>query len=60
MNGFLLDTNVPSELIRIKPDPRVAQWLRDADDHTLYLSVISVGRFERASQFIRKSNGAPL
>jgi predicted nucleic acid-binding protein len=43
MSGFLLDTNVPSELIRIKPDPRVAQWLRDADDNTLHLSVISIG-----------------
>jgi len=30
-------------LIRIRPDPRVAQWLRDADDNTLHLSVISVG-----------------
>jgi predicted nucleic acid-binding protein len=43
MSGFLLDTNVPSELIRIKPDPHVAQWLRDADDNTLHLSVISIG-----------------
>ena len=40
---FLLDTNVPSELIRIRPDPRVAQWLREADDDSLYLSVISIG-----------------
>jgi predicted nucleic acid-binding protein len=43
MSGFLLDTNVPSELIRIRPDPRVAQWLRAADDNSLYLSVISIG-----------------
>ncbi|HEV1285979.1 MAG TPA: type II toxin-antitoxin system VapC family toxin [Bryobacteraceae bacterium] len=43
MSGFLLDTNVPSELIRIKPDARVAQWLRDADDGSLFLSVISIG-----------------
>jgi predicted nucleic acid-binding protein len=43
MSGFLLDTNVPSELIRIGPDPRVAQWLRNADDNKLHLSVISIG-----------------
>jgi predicted nucleic acid-binding protein len=43
MSGFLLDTNVPSELIRIKPDPRIAKWLRDTDDNTLYMSVISIG-----------------
>jgi predicted nucleic acid-binding protein len=47
MSGFLLDTNVPSELIRIKPDPNVAHWLRDADDETLYLSVISIGEIAR-------------
>jgi toxin FitB len=42
-SGFLLDTNVPSELTRVKPDRRVAQWLQAADDSTLYLSVISIG-----------------
>ncbi len=45
MNGFLLDTNVSSELTRIRPDPRVAQWLENADDDVLYLSVISIGEF---------------
>ena len=43
MSGFLLDTNVPSELSRIRPDPRVARWLEDADDDELYLSVITIG-----------------
>ena len=41
--GFLLDTNVPSELTRPQPDPRVAQWLEDTDDSLMYFSVISVG-----------------
>jgi predicted nucleic acid-binding protein len=41
--GFLLDTNVPSELTRPQPDPRVAQWLEETDDELMYLSVISVG-----------------
>jgi predicted nucleic acid-binding protein len=47
MSGFLLDTNVPSELIRIKPDPNVTRWLRVADDETLYLSVISIGEIAK-------------
>ena len=46
-NGFLLDTNIPSELTRIKPDSRVAQWLDEADDDLLYLSVISIGEFSK-------------
>jgi predicted nucleic acid-binding protein len=41
--GFLLDTNVPSELTRPQPDPRVAQWLEDTDDDLMYLSVITIG-----------------
>ena len=43
--GFLLDTNVPSELRRPKPDSRVASWLQAANDDLLYLSVISIGEF---------------
>jgi len=43
--GFLLDTNVPSELRRPKPDPRVTRWLQAANDDLLYLSVISIGEF---------------
>ncbi len=41
--GFLLDTNVPSELTRPKPYPRVAQWLENTDDDLMYFSVISIG-----------------
>jgi predicted nucleic acid-binding protein len=51
MSGFLLDTNVPSELSRARPDPRVARWLEDADDDTLYLSVISIGGLAQTSVF---------
>ena len=41
--GFLLDTNIPSELTRRQPEPRVAQWLEDTDDELVYFSVISIG-----------------
>jgi len=44
-SGFLLDTNVPSELTRIAPDPRVVQWLAVTDDNLVYHSVISIGEF---------------
>ncbi len=43
MTGFLLDTNVPSELTRPKSEPQVEKWLDDADDEQLFLSVISLG-----------------
>ena len=43
MSGFLLDTNIPSELTRQKSDPQVEQWLDDAYDEELYFSVVSLG-----------------
>jgi predicted nucleic acid-binding protein len=43
MSGFLLDTNVPSELTRRISAPRVERWLDQANDDELYLSVISLG-----------------
>ena len=42
MKGFLLDTNVPSELTYPRPAPLVEQWLEDVDDEQLFFSVISL------------------
>jgi predicted nucleic acid-binding protein len=35
MTGFLLDTNVVSEMRRPNPDPAVVAWLDKADAHRL-------------------------
>jgi len=43
MKGFLLDTNIPSELTRPHPQQSVCQWLESADDEQLYFSVVSLG-----------------
>ena len=43
MTGFLLDTNVPSELTRPQSDPQVEKWVDEADDDQLHLSVVSLG-----------------
>ncbi len=47
MSGFLLDTNIPSELIRSRPDPRVENWLRGQDEQFHFLSVVSIGELRR-------------
>jgi len=47
MSGFLLDTNVPSEVTHTRPDPRVTAWLRNQDDGTLYVSVVTIGELRR-------------
>ena len=45
--GFLLDTNVPSELTRQSPNARVSTWVSVQDNASLYLSVVSVGEFRK-------------
>jgi hypothetical protein len=48
-SGFLLDTNVPSELMRPRPEPRVEGWVAAQDLNTLFLNVVSVGELEAGS-----------
>jgi toxin FitB len=43
VTGFLLDTNVPSELTRPQSDANVEDWLDAANDEQLFLSVVSLG-----------------
>jgi toxin FitB len=40
--NFLLDTNIISESVRPRPDSGVMRWLAEADEDTLYLSVLSL------------------
>ncbi len=47
MSGFLLDTNIPSELTKPMPEPRVSAWVDAQDNASLYLSVVSVGELRR-------------
>ena len=47
MNGYLLDTNVPSEMTRRRPSPQVVQWIEDVDDNQLFMSVISLAEMLR-------------
>lgn len=44
--GFLLDTNIPSELMRSRPEPRVKDWVGAQDIGALFLSVVSIGELE--------------
>ncbi len=39
--NYLLDTNVISEWIKPKPEPKVARWLAGADEDSLYLSMLT-------------------
>ena len=43
MKGYLVDTNIPSELTREKPDARVVAFLRSAHKDSVFLSVMTIG-----------------
>ena len=47
MNGFLADTNVPSELTRPNPDPRVAAFLKEAGRERVYVSALTLGEMRK-------------
>ena len=53
MNGFLLDTNVLSELIKPKPEPKVLQWIAATDEDLLFLSVLALGEIRKGIARLR-------
>ena len=47
MSGFLVDTNVISEILRAAPDAHVAAWSQQVTKANLFLSVISMGELRK-------------
>jgi predicted nucleic acid-binding protein len=47
MSGFLLDTNVISELVKPKPHLRVVRWVNQTDEDSLFLSVLTFGEIRK-------------
>ena len=47
MSGFLLDTNCVSQLVRVKPEPRVLEWMEAAEETLLHLSVLTLGEIRK-------------
>ena len=52
MNGFLLDTNLPSELFRPQPDENVSHWLLSQAKATLFLSVVTLGELRKGATLL--------
>ena len=47
MIGWLLDTNVISEIASPKCDPRVAAWARGEAEDRLFISILSLGEYDK-------------
>ena len=55
MSGFLLDTNVISEVVRPRPEPLVLEWLEAVDESLLYLSVLTLGEIRKGLAMLSQS-----
>ena len=58
MTGFLLDTNVASEISRAQPDTRVLDWFGSVDNDLLYLSEITLGEIRTGIDRLPEANSA--
>ena len=50
---FLLDTNVVSELRRLRPHPSVVQWIERVSADALFLSAVTVGEIQAGIELTR-------
>lgn len=55
---YLLDTNVVSELRRVRPHGAVLAWLRDVDDAALHISAVTVGEIQTGIEITRERDQA--
>jgi predicted nucleic acid-binding protein len=55
---YLLDTNVVSELRRVRPHGAVLAWLKRVDDHDLHLSAVTIGEIQAGIEITRERDQA--
>jgi len=55
---YLFDTNVVSELRRVRPHGAVLAWLRDVDDAALHISAVTVGEIQTGIEIARERDQA--
>jgi len=52
LNGWLLDTNVISELSKPKPDRAVQHWIDSCQEHSLFLSILTLAEYQKGIQHL--------
>lgn len=58
--GFLLDTNVLSELIKSAPNSSVIAWIHSVAERSLFLSVLTLGEIRKGIELAPRSRRAKL
>ena len=56
IRAYLLDTNVVSELRKLRPHGAVVAWLESIDDHQLYLSAVTLGEIQAGIELTREQD----
>ena len=55
---YLLDTNVVSELRRVRPHGGVLAWLQNVEDRDLHLSAVTFGEIQAGIEITREQDTA--
>lgn len=53
MTGFLLDTNIVSELMKPRPNRKVIAWAEGTAEALMHLSVITIGEVRKGIDLLR-------
>lgn len=53
---YLLDTNVVSELRRVRPHGAVVEWLRGIAEEDLFISAVTLGELQAGVEITREQN----
>jgi toxin FitB len=56
LSGFLLDTDIISELVARRPERRVTAWIGATDEILLHLSVLTLGEIRKGVVSLRDSS----
>jgi toxin FitB len=56
VSGFLLDTNIISELVKPKPESKVTTWIDSTDEGLLHLSVLTLGELREGIASLRDAS----
>jgi predicted nucleic acid-binding protein len=56
VTGFLLDTNIISELMKSRPDRHVVAWVESMDESVLYLSALTIGEVRKGIDMMEPGN----
>jgi len=55
---YLLDTNVVSELRKLKPHQGVVAWIQSAPEEALHISAVTVGEIQAGIEITRRQDAA--